>query len=226
MKKFLFLTLLLLYCVYSKSQTILTDDYKKNEIGVNLFSLLPTPVYDLFKFDYSYSLTYLGGIYYKRHVNNIILRVLITYREIHEGPTNIGDWMSERKYNEGILKFGINRQINILNSKTIIPYFGADLLLKLSNFEGFEGGGFTGTYASYKNQSKGIGISPIIGFRINFTKRIAMNIETSVDLMFLDSEINTTVHQHGDQLSNLYSNETEFRNYWNPISMCTISYKF
>jgi len=220
------LTILLFFISDSFCQNNSNDKILRNEIGINFFTYLPSPKYLHFQYEKQFHCSIVNGISYKRYFDNNAIKISINYRQVNETQDYPENWISERTYKEGTLRIGYNKQIPFLKQNTIIPYLGSDLIVKIASFEGTEGGGFTGTIVTYQSEDKGFGLSPVVGFQINIAKRFSVNLETTYDLLRIQSEVKEIQNRIGVLISETNTKETDYKFIFNPLCSCAFSFRF
>jgi len=220
------LTILLLFINDSFGQDNSNDKIPRNEIGINLFSYLPSPEYYRFPYENPFYCSFIRGINYKRYFDHNAIKISFNYRQVDETQDYPENWISERAYQESTLRIGYNLHIPLFKQKTIIPYIGSELIARISSFEGTEGGGFTGVIVSYQSKDKGIGLSPVIGCQINFSRRFSINLETTYDLLRIRSEVKEIQNRGGGQILETNTTKINYNFIFNPLCSCAFSFRF
>ncbi len=220
------LTILLLFINDSFGQDNSNDKIPRNEIGINLFSYLPSPEYYRFPYENQFYCSFIRGINYKRYFDHNAINISFNYRQVDDTQDYPENWISERAYQESTLRIGYNLYIPLFKQKTIIPYIGSELIARISSFEGTEGGGFTGVIVSYQSKDKGIGLSPVIGCQINFSRRFSINLETIYDLLRVRSEVKEIQNRSGSQILETNTTKINYNFIFNPLCSCAFSFRF
>ncbi len=224
--RIILLPILIFFFIDSFSQDNSNDKILRNEIGINFFTYLPSPEYKGFFYEKQLYCSFIGGINYKRYFDHNAIRISFNYRQVDETQDYPEYWISERAYQEGTLRIGYSIQIPLFKQKTIIPYFGSELIAKIASFDGTEGGGFTGVIASYQSKDKGVGLSPLVGCQINVSKRFSVNLETTYDLLRVRNEVKETQNRIGVQISETNTTKTNYNFIFNPLCSCAFSFRF
>jgi hypothetical protein len=224
--KIILLTILLFFFIDSSGQDNSNDKILRNEIGINFFTYLPSPKYKHFPYEKQFHYSIVNGINYKRYFDNNVIKISINYRQVNETQDYPEYWISERTYQEGTLRIGYSKQMPLFKQKTIIPYFGSELIAKIASFEGTEGGGFTGAIVTYQSEDRGIGLSPVVGFQINIAERISVNLETTYDLLRIHNEVKEIQNRIGILISETTTTETDYKFIFNPLCSCIFSFRF
>ena len=224
--RIILLPILILLFIDSFGQDNSNDKILRNEIGINLFTYLPSPEYKGFPYEKQFHCSFIVGINYKRYFDHNAIRISLNYRQVVETHNYPENWISERAYQESTLRIGYSIQIPLFEQKTIIPYLGSELIAKIASFEGTEGGGFTGLFVSYQSEDKGVGLSPVVGCQINFSKRFSVNLETTYDLLRVRREVKEIQNIIGIHISETNTTKTNYNFIFNPLCSCSFSFRF
>lgn len=229
--RIILLPILIFLIIDSFGQSNSTDKKLRNEIGITLFSYLPSPKYEYFPYEKQFHCFYVNGISYKRYFDDNVIRISISYRQVDENQDYPGPSIKESTYQEGSLRIGYNNQIFLFNQTTIVPYVGFDFIARIVSFKGTAEGAFpVETITTYESEENGLGLSPVVGFQINFTKRFSLNLGPSYDILRVRSEVKEVLERKswrfGILISETNTKKIDYKFIFNPMCLCIISFRF
>lgn len=215
--------------VHAQEQDSFAD--RKNEIGINLFSL--TNYENSFlSYEKSIETHFVSGIRYKRYFGQNALRVGFDY--YHSNYTDITDI---RYFMEGgelpagktawegdistvTFRIGYERK---LNPSKLQPYIAADIVLSYKLDKGEYESIYVGALKdkfSYSSRTTRIGVSPAVGLEYYFCDRFSASMETNLNIMLISFHEPISGYEHsqniGDQLDIIF----------NPLSLFSVDYHF
>ena len=189
------------------------NDTFKRHIGINTFSLKYFPEDTLSD---GYKPFLLNGISFKKDYPYMTLRSSLNFNRYKAEFKNSFADGYEGYFYYSILSIGVGLQRNI-EYKKLSCFYGLDLFSNLSLIREDLIGGYSGKdHADDIYYHQWLGISPFLGLQYNFTKRFAVSIETSYNL----------IHRTINSDTSDYRYAPKFQYYYNPINALSILYSF
>ncbi|MCP3932262.1 MAG: hypothetical protein GY705_24585 [Bacteroidetes bacterium] len=188
---------------------------RQNEIGIITFSIRKTGHYKFLEKGPS-------GLIYKRHFDNTALRLKANYWEDHmsfEGSASLKSDLQAFYFSGGIQKRFAEKRWQ--------PFVGADLVFEKWSFVSESSGG-CGLYYFYGDYDyTAFGASLIAGMDFFISTRFSLSFETGLDGLQVYKK-GTEVPSASDKWEGISRpvSTSNFRFYWNPVSLLSLNFHF
>lgn len=206
MKKKLALIVGIFMISFCNAQDSLNFFSKRNEFNIGYLNILSLGTTNTF------------GVGYKIKIKNSALRIRCSFNYIKNIQTS-------------------STQSSTYNSIGIIPEIGYEFRLNFKRSMVFYGLDLCGTYKknlnnnssstySYKEEEKGYGISPFIGYKYFINKNISISTETSFDFLYKNAKRESTYNNNNSSSStSINTNQTLYANL-SPLGIFSINIHF
>jgi hypothetical protein len=198
----------------STIQKQIPDKHLKNEIGLNVVSLMNKDYYDLTNDKWLRSYYYFGtlrpiaqmnlGLVYKSDKGKYVQRMalMIINERFEYINRNLRDYYYESKgQSSGFeLRYGHEK---LFSKKKLQPYGSIDLIAgyRVQKIEGYEHSGWGGGigFLNSEYRMKEIGLAPGLGVKYKFSERFSISLETNLRISYFhfkekDSENDTRIY--------------------------------
>ena len=195
------------------------ENYKKNEIAINIFSLSKSPDMTENIFKNSFYGIFLSNLSYKRFLNSKNVIRITYYRPfLRDYKSEDNNKLNEQGYKEKIyLKIGY--EYKIMKNKKINPYIASDILYQNSEFNKITGN-LSDRGRIIESSNKNIfGIALVFGANFKVYNNIYLGLESDIAVNYTMEKKESFSYCENAYCSNLiYSKNYHYMDYMiNPV---------